>query len=264
MRWNPEIEDFFDELLSDEVNRFTEGVQRFEFDLYLGVYPDENFAKWCNLSMHVTESVLATLEPVGKKISAVYDTGVTGGVDSSKSHKPFYSSIPKLKTALSPQETTQLNFDKSTILLELIQKHYKEKPTEILGEVQFSFICFLLSESFDGFEQWKQIVNLLCSSDQALFVMPDLFCDFIEVLHFQLMQAPEDFFVDVISHNNFLDHALNSFFQLLDDPKLDSKLLQRSAKFRQYTEKRFGKTFTSELESGYEDAPVVISEPELQ
>jgi len=61
-----------------------------------------------------------------------------------------------------------------------------------------------------------------------------------------------------------LDHALKSFFQLLDDPKLDPKLLQKSATFQQHTEKRFGKKFTNEFEIGDEDAPVIIPETELQ
>eukprot|EP00007_Cunea_sp_BSH-02190019_P001401 CAMPEP_0174244540 /NCGR_PEP_ID=MMETSP0417-20130205/35563_1 /TAXON_ID=242541 /ORGANISM="Mayorella sp, Strain BSH-02190019" /LENGTH=50 /DNA_ID=CAMNT_0015324231 /DNA_START=34 /DNA_END=182 /DNA_ORIENTATION=+ len=49
--------------------------------------------------------------------------------------------------------------------------------------------------------------------------MPRLFADFAVVLVHQLALLPEDFFVDVVTGNNFLVDSLQSFFELIqDDP----------------------------------------------
>ena len=35
-------------------------------------------------------------------------------------------------------------------------------------EMQFAFVCFLVGQSFEAFDQWKGMVDLLCSSERAL------------------------------------------------------------------------------------------------
>lgn len=57
---------------------------------------------------------------------------------------------------------TEANFDKSIILGELLKKEYDGKSENLLGELQFSFISFLLGENLESFEQWKSIITLLC------------------------------------------------------------------------------------------------------
>ena len=63
----------------------------------------------------------------------------------------------------------------------------------VLGEIQFAFICFLTGQVYDGFEQWKKLVALLCSCDEALAKHPHLYEQFITVLHYHLAEVPEDF-----------------------------------------------------------------------
>ena len=115
---------------------------------------------------------------------------------------------------------------------------------ELLGELQFSFVCFLIAHVYDGFEHWKQLVHVLCSCDEALHTHSQLYMDLIGpsavfgragaltlaaatpslaaaapdtpspallsgVLHFQMMETPSDFFVDIVSADNFLVHSLD-------------------------------------------------------
>jgi hypothetical protein len=70
-RWNPSTEDF-DELDTDEAERYIGGVQRFEFDQYLGPYPQTKREDWLTASKHITEDVNDKLSPIGKKISSMY------------------------------------------------------------------------------------------------------------------------------------------------------------------------------------------------
>lgn len=51
-------------------------------------------------------------------------------------------------------------------------------PKELLGELQFAFICFLMCQVYDAFENWKHMVHLLCSCDRALRDLPQLYLDF--------------------------------------------------------------------------------------
>ncbi len=54
-------------------------------------------------------------------------------------------------------------------------------PNGVLGELQFAFICFLMGQSFDGFEQWKQLIAVLCSCEEAMQKYPDLFYNFLGI-----------------------------------------------------------------------------------
>ncbi len=45
----------------------------------------------------------------------------------------------------------------------------------LLGELQYAFILFFLGENYDGFEQWKALVHLLCACDAALLSRASFF-----------------------------------------------------------------------------------------
>lgn len=73
----------------------------------------------------------------------------------------------------------------------------------MLGELQLAFVCLLMAQNFSGFNQWKQLVHLLCSCNELIEEKPDLFIDFMKVLELQLNECPEDFYRDILSENNF-------------------------------------------------------------
>jgi len=173
-------------------------------------------------------------------------------------HRPYYSSISLKKSSkeATPDQITKMYTDKSTILEDLLQKRYPNKPNELLGELQFAFISFLMGQSYDGFEQWKELLALLCDSESSLYKRHDLFYNFIAVLHFQLEQVPEDFFDDLVTGNNFLTKVLKNFFELTEDPQMDSKVLERASNLKKYVEKRFKIVLESMEED--EDAPVIV------
>ena len=58
--------------------------------------------------------------------------------------------------------------------------------TQVLVELQFSFLCFLVAQNYDSFEQWKHLVALLCTCVKAMSKFPDLFISFMADLHFQV------------------------------------------------------------------------------
>lgn len=76
------------------------------------------------------------------------------------------------------------------------------------GELQFAFVCFLLGNVYEAFEHWKQLLNLLCRSEEAMMKHHTLYVNLISILYHQLGEIPADFFVDIVSQDNFLTSTL--------------------------------------------------------
>ena len=175
-----------------------------------------------------------------------------------------FTKIPKQKwpDGASPMEITKYSMDHSYVLESVLKSEaYKGFSLAILGEIQFSFTCFLIGQVYDGFDQWKGLVHLLCFSDEALANHVQLYDQFITMLHFQIREIPEDFFVDIISRNNFLTTTLQVFFSNLsnleDQNQDDIKALKKKGdNFRKHLEKKFQWDFTSEDD---EYSPVVVT-----
>ena len=55
---------------------------------------------------------------------------------------------------------TRVSLDKTLLLQELLSKS-KISPLELLGEMQYAFVTFMLGENFESFEHWKKLVILL-------------------------------------------------------------------------------------------------------
>jgi len=69
-------------------------------------------------------------------------------------------------------------------------------------------------------------------------------------------EVPRDFFVDIVSNNNFLATALNTLFTTVKvGEELPSKLKQKSANFEENVTKRFGWDFDAAPE---DELPVVV------
>lgn len=61
---------------------------------------------------------------------------------------------------------------------------------------------------YDAFEHWKRLLNILCRSEEAIGKYQDLYINLISVLYHQLNEIPADFFVDIVSQDNFLTSTL--------------------------------------------------------
>lgn len=270
MRWDPSTEDVVEvDVNEEEKEKYRQGLQ--EMDTFLGPYPYEHFKKWVSLTNHITEDFLERVQPVCKKISSVTELAQESFHTRSKTSESVdtisslvqnqetwirFSEIPKQRhpDGASPVEISKYSMDSSYALSGLIN-HLKDRK-EILAELQFAFVCFLVGQVYDAFEHWKKLLNLLCSCDEALSTYSDIFDALIGVLHFQVQEIPKDFFVDIVSANNFLTTTLQVFFSNLESSTtVDKRLVDKALRFRQHLTKRFNWDFESEPE---EFAPVVV------
>ncbi|KAK6173072.1 hypothetical protein SNE40_016601 [Patella caerulea] len=282
-KWDKLTEDISSDVVTEEeLNRFKENKK--ELDRYLGAYPYESYKKWVSLTDHLTPRLVGQLQPANEKISAVTEfisessttqtrrnaMDIQNGIKSSDSEdtrlpkmetKPEtviqYTQIPKHKypSGASPSEITKYSMDSSYVLETILSERFTVNDTEILGELQFAFVCFIVGQNYDSFEQWKRLVHLLCTCEEAISNHTDLYTQFISILHFQLQEIPEDFFVDIVSQNNFLTGTLQQFFSNLESSIADDKLKRRGVKFQAYLTKIFKWDFASEAD---EYAPVIV------
>ena len=147
----------------------------------------------------------------------------------------------KFPQGSNASQITKHAIDMSYNLEQLLSLSFDSKYENLLCELQFSFICFLIGYIYDGFEHWKQLMNLLCNSEAIIKKMPNLYLNLIQILYFQLKEIPEDFFVDIITRNNFLIITLHNLFDNIESVAVEDdnsediiKLKDKSKKFRDY------------------------------
>ena len=75
---------------------------------------------------------------------------------------------------------------------------------------------------------------------------------------FQIREVPDDFFVDIVSSNNFLVSILTRFFASVrhNGSTIDSNLRQKADRFKAHLTQKFRWDFDEEEHD--EDLPVVV------
>lgn len=280
LRWNQESEDISEEPVSmEEIDRIKSNLFG-SLDQFLAPYPFKEYQRWISLTDHISQFVLNTLNPESGKINSVpqlislrypEDIGLCNQTSLSPNlnadnllpkmrvepnSQIKYSSLEQCKypKGSSPSEVTKHCIDSSYCLNNLIKRF--SKKSEILGELQFAFATFIAGQVYDSFEHWKALLRVFCKSEQALVVYPELYLDFISVLHFQLKEVPEDMFVDIIEGNNFLVSVLRDFFyNILTTDGLDEKLKRRALNFQENVTNKYKWNFEADLD---DEAPVLV------
>ena len=286
-RWSTAGEEVVDST-EEEVERVKADLRG--LDSRLGVYPYNSWSKWISLSNKINEATVNRLEPMGGKICSVADlvpstTATTTTTSSTTAnttpslpdmvHRPGTAirytklDVRKFPEGSTAAQITLHSLDSSfqlTSLLTSLGKSYTDQVSggsmgqslerELLAELQFAFLAFLVGQNYDSFEQWKQLVVLLCTCDQGIIDHPALFKDFLGDLYFQMKEVPRDFFVDIVSSSNFLCSSLHTLFSnIRDSENASPELKERSRKFETNVTKRFGWDFSRE---DAEEEPLVV------
>ena len=132
----------------------------------------------------------------------------------------------------------------------------RSETEEVLAELQFSFACFLVGMNYDRIERWKKLEAMFCNCDEALVKHNQLFLNFISDLYFQMIEVPDDFFVDIVSSNNFLVSSLSCLFtNIRNNVAASKKLKDKAERFESSISKRFDWDFSA---VDQEDEPVIV------
>ncbi|KAL4132009.1 hypothetical protein QTP88_009230 [Uroleucon formosanum] len=256
------------------------------FDDCLGPYPYEELSKWNGLSSLLTENLIHRLCPETKLIRSAMELFPTSVKENTKKRRKWgpirsetdvgYEHLPnlvpkeenKIRFTEPPEchyppgsslsEITKYSLDTSYILGYMAEKH--ESKIDLLAELQFSYVCFLLGLSYESFERWKKLFQLFCMSKDAIAQDQNFFAKFFIAVRHQLETIPEGFLVDIVENNNVIYNGLKELFRTLEicDFILEDNLKDGTIQIKRFLRQKFGWEFNGLDEEDDDEAPVVV------
>eukprot|EP01071_Lankesteria_metandrocarpae_P003889 Lankesteria_metandrocarpae@DN3246_c0_g1_i1.p1 len=166
---------------------------------------------------------------------------------------------PTPRAGESATEITSKNMDRSAILDRLIASDFKGNESWVIGELQTAYISFLFGQQWQGFEQWKKLLLLLCSCDAALTRRSGLSANLIRSLYSHLQQAPDDFFSNELLQSNFITNCLLGLSEICTGSGAAKIVKQRFKLLEALFKSKFGQTL-DDLRESIEEAAVVVDE----
>ncbi len=219
----------------------SDAIKRGDFNSNLGPYPFDQHRSWRNLTNLVNNDVLETagcdlgviiLPGDAADVAPLLNQGVgktvipylpdTGRVAKWSDVKGVEASVREsIISSGSMDETrkwvqlSRLHMDRSLIVQKLVETVHKGRLLSLLGELQLSFILFLILYSHPALQHWIACVDLICNSEQILKRDLQFTQYFLRLLYEQLNFVPLDFFSDELSKDNFLGPAMSALFSAL-------------------------------------------------
>lgn len=126
--------------------------------------------------------------------------------------------------------------------------------------MQLTFICFLVGQSLDAFEQWKKFVTLICGVDKAIPQYRFIYMEFLQVLETELLYVPEEVLCDIVASNNFVYHNLYKLFGNIEsNSEVDGRLKSYAKRLQDRLTAKFLWDFSNLLEETDDEAPVIVT-----
>lgn len=287
-KWDHKSEDISTEEPSEEdVSRIKANL--LNLDQYLGPYPFDVWKRWKKLTNKVTDELAMKLVPQSGQIRAALElvskefTSSRDGAPAAKQRRYRPTTVEEKEEDLLPQlkplPGTELRFTKlpdryfpegatpaeithhsldHSYTLDLVLQNYTN-PVDLVGEMQFTFVCFLVGHSLEAFEHWKKLVSLLCSCDSAVSKRREVYDEFLTAVEAQLLEIPQDFLVDIVASNNFVYHSLRVLFRNIQmNDLVDDRLKTKAKRFQDRLTDKFQWDFAHLDEEDEDDAPVVV------
>ncbi|KAK9369975.1 A1 cistron-splicing factor, partial [Lipomyces kononenkoae] len=89
------------------------------------------------------------------------------------------------------RELTAAALDRSWFLGNLVSRERHGDYNAVLAELQLCFVLVVLLANYSSAEQWKRIVELLCTCESAVSSQPELYRKFLDSLYYQFQCVPE-------------------------------------------------------------------------
>jgi A1 cistron-splicing factor AAR2 len=253
-------------LSEESVQSLQRAILSGELNSNLGPYPLQQHHVWKNNTNFITYGVLERADCTPGCLLFPGDDSDMLVIDKKSKHashdvslavKPYFpdsarvarfTDIQMLEMAMvesipsSDQKAgliTAMMMDKSALIEHMIAHAYNGYWAGLLGELQLSFMMFMLLYSYPALKQWKLMVYTICSSERYLHSNLPFCYAFMKILFSQLNFAPADFFENELSTDNFLRPVITSLFSSLTRPNLDPTLVEHKQRLRTFLQKRF-------------------------
>lgn len=165
--------------------------------------------------------------------------------------QPKYSKLPERFTKLTaPAEVTFNNID----TVKLVDKLFTDVTTkqQLLEELQHSFLVYLCGLSVDSLAHWRQIISLLCNSEQSVEKDKMFYKNFVWVAKHQLPEIPIEFIEQSDSNTIYTD--VKSLLRNL----VANNCVELSETLQTHLKNFIGWTFEDFLEDDPEDLPQIV------
>jgi A1 cistron-splicing factor AAR2 len=151
-----------------------------EIELGLGPYTNDLYESWKMHSNYLSIKLLQKIIP-GNLTDLSSTSRLSDVADSriQKDHTVHFTEIDlkhSFPVGIQGELRSKYSMDKSWLLMKLISESSAE---EILGEMQLAFLMFILGQFYDGYEQWKILIHLICNSEESLEKDSGFFLQFI-------------------------------------------------------------------------------------
>lgn len=282
-RWDAETEQLEEIKDSDQLERLSHGVRRFDFDRGLAPYDAAHGPQWRKLSSWIRPTLVERLMNGHPFISIAEEArGVEGLSKNIPSEAALIEQLKPLQESTSDQqpqrlsytlfpahiqksgcsaaELSAMNMDKTQRLMEMLEQHYSGRWESLLGEIQFAFVVFLFGQSLSALEQWKRILHFLLGCFDGASTLGELFKEFLKLLRHQLQflvqrnEGIED--VTELLSTSFLKQDLLDFGQvLMEEMALPESVKKECNKLLSFVQDKLH----WELPEDDEYAPVVVT-----
>ena len=173
-----------------------------QFDPFLAAYPisattytqkeRNHHESWLRISNLISDKALERFLPPSGHISAMTSTSyhtVTTDTSITSDDWLAFTNTATIKSDAKGANLSNAMLDQSWLVEALIKQSYDNDESLMLAELQLSFVVFLLGQVYDGFAQWKAIVQLLCNAQGLLCSRPRFMAKFLgtqlEYIHIQ-------------------------------------------------------------------------------
>lgn len=262
-----------------------------ELNAFLGPYPLQQHHTWKNITNFIADAVLARADcAAGCLIYPGDDADVLilektpaqqmrhlANNDAPSAVKPYFADTARVarfsdlkmvqmeimeSIPVGQQKASALTammMDKSSLIEHIVKYFYGGSALDLLGEIQLSFVLFMMLYSYPALNQWKQLIYTVCSSERYLQINPQFTAAFMRVLFGQLNFAPADFFENELSTQNFLRPAITALFSALSGPALNPTLFEHKKRLRAFLQKKFNLCATEPFSSVNESTGMQVT-----
>ena len=198
----------------------------------------------------------------------------------TEQYSAIYTPVPPLVVPANaaPAAITQLHLDRSHIteqLLAAIASRYSHSSTAafhlLLGELQHSFLSFLIAHDPSAFSHYKHLLTVLSLSATFFTSQPPLLSALLDTLRPQLDELPADWLNDPLSSDSFTLECVERLLDMADERAEGTssagwaEVREEGGRMEALLHKKFGWERRREVEGVADDddeyAPVVVQLP---
>lgn len=110
----------------------------------------------------------------------------------------------------------------------------------------------------EAFQQWEELIGLICSCDDAIIRHRIIYDHFIDIFEVEIEEIPGEFFWDIVSKDCYIYVKLKNLFRSILSSKTDGRLKAKVTRFKHAISEKYNWDFTLGDEDSEDEHPVIV------